>query len=433
MNTPAQILAYLASIRGAHCISGQFTEIKGLAQITPGGAIAEIEAQSGEWLGLLGGDYWYFSSTEPTADTTFNALATAYAAAGGLVTLTLSMPNPTTGGYSGDVSTLDAADLLTAGTPTNTKFMTALSSVADGLAQISGVPVGLRMFHECNGAPAWFWWGLLPPADFVTLWQFTHDYLTKTRGLTNLYFILGANAGLAQMPIGARYPGAPYVGVVGVDGYTSVPAGLAADFAAIATYGKPVALTEFGSGSPSNADPAFNAATLLAALKGPLAEAVFVQTWWAPWGLETMQGSAALLQNPWMVNRGDIGATMPTPSPSNTTIPPATSIADAAGNAWTLTATGSVAVNGTVDASTSNVVELAYVAGTVWAKNGAGLWWGKSSPTAAWSPAAGTSVSPLPAPGPTAAQVAAALATVKTELTAVTAALAAIEAAVAGL
>jgi hypothetical protein len=85
-------------------------------------------------------------------------------------------------------------------------------------------------------------------------------------------------------------------------------------------------------------------------------------------------------------------------------------ITDASGNQWTISSGGQVAVNGTADTTTANVTELAYVNGTIWQENSSDLWWGKTSPTASWSPGAGTSTSPLPAtttppatPTPTAA------------------------------
>jgi hypothetical protein len=74
------------------------------------------------------------------------------------------------------------------------------------------------------------------------------------------------------------------------------------------------------------------------------------------------------------------------------------SIVDASNNKWTITNGGQVAVNGVVDTTTANVTELAYVGKKVWQENTSNLWWGKTSPTAAWSPASGTSTSPLPAP-----------------------------------
>jgi hypothetical protein len=92
-------------------------------------------------------------------------------------------------------------------------------------------------------------------------------------------------------------------------------------------------------------------------------------------------------------------ATAPAASPDNTMVPAGStgSIADAGGNIWTITGTGQVAVNGTGDATTANVTELAYVNGNVWQENASNLWWDKTSPSAAWAPEAGTATSPLPA------------------------------------
>jgi cellulase (glycosyl hydrolase family 5) len=89
----------------------------------------------------------------------------------------------------------------------------------------------------------------------------------------------------------------------------------------------------------------------------------------------------------------------PTPPSPNDTVVTAGStaaIVDASGNTWTITSGGQVAVNGTVDRTTANVIELAYVNGVVWQENTNKLWWGKTSPSDSWSPPAGTSTSPLP-------------------------------------
>jgi hypothetical protein len=79
-----------------------------------------------------------------------------------------------------------------------------------------------------------------------------------------------------------------------------------------------------------------------------------------------------------------------------------TAIVDAAGNKWTVTGAGQVAVNGVADTTTTSVKELAYVNATVWQENAANLWWGKTAPSASWAPGAGTSTSPLPVVPPVA-------------------------------
>ena len=37
-------------------------------------------------------------------------------------------------------------------------------------------------------------------------------------------------------------------------------------------------------------------------------------------------------------------------------------------------------MNGTADATTANVTELAYVSGAIWQENASNLWWGQDQP-----------------------------------------------------
>ena len=99
-----------------------------------------------------------------------------------------------------------------------------------------------------------------------------------------------------------------------------------------------------------------------------------------------------------------------TASPNNTVViaPSTALITDAAGNTWGINATakctatwataGSVSevtINGVLDPTTCQDVEIAYVNGVVWQENSKGQWYSKASATAtAWS--AMTMTSPLP-------------------------------------
>jgi hypothetical protein len=86
-------------------------------------------------------------------------------------------------------------------------------------------------------------------------------------------------------------------------------------------------------------------------------------------------------------------------SPNNTVVirGSTAAITDASGNLWTINAADQVAVNGTADTTTGGVIEIAYVNGLVYQEaTTSNLWWSKSSPSAVWSPSAGSSVSPLP-------------------------------------
>lgn len=84
-----------------------------------------------------------------------------------------------------------------------------------------------------------------------------------------------------------------------------------------------------------------------------------------------------------------------TSSPDNTIVNgPGQIITDSNGNEWQIV-DGKVVVNGNTDPTTRNVVTLAYEGGQVWQMNAQRLWWAKTSPSDAWSPDYGTSVSPL--------------------------------------
>jgi hypothetical protein len=69
---------------------------------------------------------------------------------------------------------------------------------------------------------------------------------------------------------------------------------------------------------------------------------------------------------------------------------------------WTITPGGQVAIDGTVDNTTSEVQELVYADGEVWQEDNNYLWRGKSTPNAAWMPQRGTKTSPplVAAPAP---------------------------------
>ena len=86
-----------------------------------------------------------------------------------------------------------------------------------------------------------------------------------------------------------------------------------------------------------------------------------------------------------------------TPSPNDTVVKlgSTAAITDAAGNLWTITAGGQVAVGGVADTTTGAVTEIAYVNGVIWQENASANWYSKTSPAAPWS--AATTVSPLPA------------------------------------
>lgn len=95
---------------------------------------------------------------------------------------------------------------------------------------------------------------------------------------------------------------------------------------------------------------------------------------------------------------GSTGST----SPNGTLVPPSASIIDANANVWTITSGGQVAVNGVTDASTSSIVQLAYVSGLIWKETSGLLWAYKSTPTDIWINGANPlGAAPVPSPNGT--------------------------------
>jgi hypothetical protein len=97
-----------------------------------------------------------------------------------------------------------------------------------------------------------------------------------------------------------------------------------------------------------------------------------------------------------------VASPTPTPSPSGTMImsPSAAPIIDAKNNVWTLVASAAnglqIAVNGTVDVSTANVMLLETLNGAMFQENAAGGWWAESQPNDSWIPTANPNVTPPP-------------------------------------
>ncbi len=414
ISTPQDLINYFNSIQGTGLVSGEFIETGDPASVTTD-PLAALQSATGQYVGMIGIDYWHAGGTGAPDTATANADAIANWQAGGLVEFNAAMPNPTTGGSALDTSNLDVAGLLTPGTATNNALNTSLSQVAAGFKQLqdAGVVVLYRPYWEMNGN--WNWWGAgeLSGTQFQALWQYTYNYMTNTMGLHNLVWEYAINAGytLPGRTLTDTYPGSAYVDITGQDIYSNNP-GIdgQSTYQALVALDKPTALAEFGSGGASGGDTNFSMPTLISQIQTYMPKTVFWLQWWAQnaggngWGIEQDQNASAALNDGYVINRGQIvnnAGSSPTPSAAsaNDTVVTgtSTSIIDANSNKWTITSNGQVAINGVTDTVTANVIELAYVNGTIWHENASHLWWGETQPNDSWSPSGGTATSPLPA------------------------------------
>lgn len=153
---------------------------------------------------------------------------------GVIVTLSSHMPNFSLGGeeffdYSPNMTDGDIGRRIIPGGDLHSKYIRFLDKIADfceACIDVYGdrIPMIFRPFHECNGD--WFWWGKTHLEDdkFVTLYQFTIDYLRYDRGIRSLLFAFSPNGEIYDKKTYlSRYPGDDYVDILGLDFYDDKP------------------------------------------------------------------------------------------------------------------------------------------------------------------------------------------------------------------
>jgi mannan endo-1,4-beta-mannosidase len=148
---------------------------------------------------------------------------------GGLLTFSWHLNNPLTGGTAWDVSSDKVVESILPGGTQHEKYMQWLDKVAgffNSLTDENGkpIPVVFRPYHEHTGS--WFWWGqkLCTTQQFIDLWRFTFDYLTKTKNVHNLLFAYSASGDFTTAAeYLERYPGDNYIDVIGFDYYQFKP------------------------------------------------------------------------------------------------------------------------------------------------------------------------------------------------------------------
>ena len=126
--------------------------------------IDQISSQTGQVPAILGCDWacgWnYRSPPENIIDYSCNPALKAHWNKGGLVTVNMHLPNPSSsngGGYK-DRGSLNFADLTNSNSETGKRWYRFLDRMAQGLddLQRAGVTVLFRPLHEMNGD--WFYW-----------------------------------------------------------------------------------------------------------------------------------------------------------------------------------------------------------------------------------------------------------------------------------
>ena len=203
------MLRYLCSQSGNHVLSGQ----QETSWNNPANDITYYVTNVGKYPAILGGDYLYPNGT--------STRAIAYWNAGGIPMIRYHMGNPPNGdSYQNAMGSANLNNVVTAGTTENTSFRSKLDYVATEIKKLqdANVPLIWAPFHEVQ-ANGWFWWSKGTGAQYVALWQYMFNYLTTTKGLNNILWLVPFSGASNA----AYYPGKSFVDIAGPDTYSTNP------------------------------------------------------------------------------------------------------------------------------------------------------------------------------------------------------------------
>lgn len=308
VRTTLQYLSELAGRKERKLLTGQFL---GWYPHLSMHAAEAIHEQSGEWVAIIGVDYYETKLTDakltepefgkPPRWKETNPFIKEYWSKGGLATISVHMTNPYTGGKAWDTSGRASTDLFDPNAPAGRAYLHQIDGIADGIddLQQAGVVVLFRPFHEWDGD--WFWWGGLEADLARKLWEHLFHHFTETRGLHNIIWVY--NGGMS------RYPGNAWVDLNSRDYYNNYTTGLQRDYQAMSPTGKLFAVGEFGPpggsldpDSPRNYDYSTFARETIQAGPG----IVYFLAWRDAWGLHRNPGTRELMKDPLVVNRDDL-------------------------------------------------------------------------------------------------------------------------------
>jgi mannan endo-1,4-beta-mannosidase len=178
--------------------------------------------------------------------------------------------------------------------------------------QSAGVTVLWRPLHEMNGD--WFWWGNQDAATFKNVWIDMYNYFKNTKGLNNLIWVYAPDFSRDNRT--AYYPGSSYVDIVGLDAYDDNPEANVTGYDELVALGKPFALAEIGPDTLGT----FDYTKWLSAIKNKFPNTVYFYAWNDGWSPQRNVNGSTLMNDSWVVNRGEISLTSIT-EPGTTVTP----------------------------------------------------------------------------------------------------------------
>lgn len=249
--TPFKSLNYLYSISGSKTLSGIHNREP---NATPAVWTDKIFTTTGKYPALWSGDFLFQEDNINNRQVMIDEAVKQYQK-GVMVNVMWHSCNPAlsqpcgfdANGVKSKLTDAQWAELTTDGTAINNKWKLLVDEVCVYLQQLKDkkVEVLWRPYHEMNQGA--FWWGGRPGATGTRkLYQMLHDYMTKTKGLTNLIWVWDIqDFGSLADDANSYNPGDAYWDVAALDvydgsGYTKAKY----DVMVNAAKGKPIAIGE---------------------------------------------------------------------------------------------------------------------------------------------------------------------------------------------
>jgi hypothetical protein len=315
--TATAVVRYLNSLANrttAKLISGQHDQRNEITSLAP--LVNNVYRKTGTWVGI-------YAANLRTTNLDVVANLTAYWKNGGLVSAVVNPANPAcelaTCPSQLNLAPYTADQLVTPGTPINNQFLRDLDSTdVPRLTRLrnAGVVVLFRWMAEMDvdkGAQCFDWWNCsLDGPHYVRLFKQVHDHLVSVKRLNNLIWVLAFSQRTQSSLPAQYYPGDAYADVVGDDLYMETPNDPSV-YNAIAAFGKPVALTEFGPGDEAAVGRAVGKAPhchvyydyrkMLAGIKANFPKAVYFVAWGGCWSMYVQNDAGSMLRDPYVINR----------------------------------------------------------------------------------------------------------------------------------
>jgi mannan endo-1,4-beta-mannosidase len=204
---------------------------------------------TGKYPALWGGDFLY-EQDNIDARPAMIAEAKRQWMSGAVVSLMYHACPPTQdeacgwdGGVLSSLSDDQWNELITDGSPLNSVWKDRLDRIAVFLQDLkdSGVQILFRPQHEMNQGVFW-WGGRTGPNGTARLYQITHDYLTRSKGLDNIVWVWSVQD--LSWDFDQYNPGSDYFDVASLDVYGDGFTQAKYDAMLAAAGGKPIAIGE---------------------------------------------------------------------------------------------------------------------------------------------------------------------------------------------